>query len=267
MFKIGLLAGNGKLPIEFAKIAKGYGFQVLAIGLVDDVDAELPNYVADYHRMNVGQLDAVIKLLLQEGVFAVTMIGKVTKERLFNGQVQFDARAMKLMASLPDQHDDTIMLAIVNEFVKEGIKVMDQSNLLAGLLPKAGVLSKRQPTETELVDIDYGYEMALRLGQLDIGQTVVVKNKAIMAVEAIEGTDECILRGGKLGRGDVVVAKTAKPAQDNRFDLPTVGVKTIESMIAGGASVIVMQAERTLLIEREAVIALADANDICIVVK
>jgi DUF1009 family protein len=158
------------------------------------------------------------------------------------------------------------MNAIVKELEGEGIKVLDQTLLIQPLLPAAGVLTKRQPTEAELADMEFGFAMAREIGRLDIGQTVVVKDRALMAVEAIEGTDACILRGGTLGKG-VIVAKTAKPAQDNRFDMPSVGTKTLESMIAAGATGLVIEAGRTLLVEKEKTLALADAHDITIVAR
>ena len=158
------------------------------------------------------------------------------------------------------------MNAIVKELEGEGIKVLDQTLLIQPLLPAAGVLTQRQPTEAELADMEFGFAMAREIGRLDIGQTVVVKDRALMAVEAIEGTDACILRGGTLGKG-VIVAKTAKPAQDNRFDMPSVGTKTLESMITAGATGLVIEAGRTLLVEKEKTLALADAHDITIVAR
>lgn len=200
-------------------------------------------------------------------VKTVTMIGKVTKEVLYKaGAVVPDLRAIKILASVPDRKDDTIMNAIVKELEGEGMRVMDQTLLIQPLLPAPGILTKRQPTEAELADMDFGFAMAKEIGRLDIGQTVVVKDRALMAVEAIEGTDACILRGGTLGKG-VVVAKTAKPAQDNRFDMPSVGTKTLESMIAAGATALVIEAGRTLLVNREQTLALADTHGITIVAR
>ncbi len=158
------------------------------------------------------------------------------------------------------------MNAIVKELKGEGIKVMDQTLLIQPLLPPPGVLTQRMPTEAEVADMDFGFAMAKEIGRLDIGQTVVVKDRALMAVEAIEGTDACILRGGTLGKG-VIVAKTAKPAQDNRFDMPSIGTKTMESMIAAGATGLVIEAGRTLLVEKEKTLALADAHNITIVAR
>ena len=145
-------------------------------------------------------------------------------------------------------------------------QVMDQTLLIQPLLPPPGVLTQRMPTEAEVADMDFGFAMAKEIGRLDIGQTVVVKDRALMAVEAIEGTDACILRGGTLGKG-VIVAKTAKPAQDNRFDMPSIGTKTMESMIAAGATGLVIEAGRTLLVEKEKTLALADAHNITIVAR
>jgi DUF1009 family protein len=196
------------------------------------------------------------------------MIGKVTKEVLYKaGAIVPDLRAIKILASVPDRKDDTIMNAIVKEIESEGIIVMDQTELIKPLLPKPGVLTKRQPTPEELADMEFGFEMAKAIGGLDIGQTVVVKNRAVMAVEAIEGTDACILRGGFLGKGGVIVAKTAKPSQDQRFDIPGFGTKTMESMIHAGATGIVIEAGNTLVVDREKTIAMADAHNITILVK
>ena len=144
---------------------------------------------------------------------------------------------------------------------------MDQTILIKPLLPAPGVLTKRKPTEAELADMEFGFDMAKAIGGLDIGQTVVVKNRAVMAVEAIEGTDACILRGGYLGKGGVIVAKAAKPSQDQRFDIPGFGTKTLESMIYAGATGIIIEAGNTLIAEREKVIKLADEHNITILVK
>ena len=157
------------------------------------------------------------------------------------------------------------MLALVQELATEGIGVFDQTMLIKKLMPSKGVLTKRQPTIGELEDMEFGYKMAKEIGQLDIGQTVVVKHKAVMAVEAIEGTDECIKRGGALGRGDAVVVKVAKPNQDLRFDVPTVGVKTINSMIVANSKALAIEADNTLLVEKSKVLELAKKNNITIV--
>ena len=266
MKSIGLLSGIGRLPIEVAKAAKKMGISVYAVGLVDGVEADLAKEVTDYKAISIAQLGSIIEYLKSNNVTDVIMIGKVTKEILFTGQHALpDARMLALLASLKD-HSDTMMLAFVKELAKEGIQTFDQTMLLKMIMPKPGVLTKRQPTQQEKEDMEFGFKMAKALGGLDIGQTVVVKNKAVMALEAIEGTDACILRGGKLACGGAVVAKVAKPAQDNRFDMPAVGIKTIETMIEVNASALVIEAGRTLLVDREKALDLADKHDITIVV-
>ena len=268
MQKIGLLAGVGRLPVDFAFCARKLGLSVVAIAVLPNVEKDLEEAAVVYHQIGVGQLQLLIDTLRQEEVSQVTMLGKVTKELLFSGKVELDGRFQQLLASLPDQKDDTILMALVKELAKEGILVADQTALLKMLLPQPGVLTKRQPTEGELADMDFGLSMAREIGALDIGQTVVVKNRAVMAVEAIEGTDACIRRGGALAGGNgAVVAKAAKPQQDQRFDMPGAGPATIRSMIEAGASALVMEAGKTLLVDRMEAIALADAHNITIVVK
>lgn len=264
---IGLLAGVGRLPVEFARAASGMGFTVIAVGLVPGVDPELAAAAHQYHAVSVGELDRILALLKEAGVSEVTMLGKVTKELLFTGAVRLDERARKLFAGLADNRDDTIMLAFVRELAGEGIGVLDQTAMIRALMPAPGVIARRVPTAAEETDIDFGLRMAREIGALDIGQTVVVKNRAVLAVEAIEGTDACIRRGGQLGRGGAVVAKVAKPGQDLRFDVPAVGTATINAMIESGAAVLVIEAGRTLLVDRDKVVALADANGIAIIAR
>lgn len=267
MKTIGLIAGIGRLPVEFARAARGMGVAVVAVGVVPQVDEDLAATATQYEQIPVGELERVIGYLKQHGAEQVTMLGKVTKEVLFSGAVRPDARAMRLLAALPNQNDDTILLALVKEFMGEGLGILDQTALIKPLMPGPGVLTRRQPSAMEKEDMDYGFRMAKAIGGLDIGQTVVVKNKAIMAVEAIEGTDACIRRGGALGRGGVTVAKTAKPSQDMRFDVPSVGPDTLQAMLDAGATALVIEAHKTLLVEKETVLRMADEHGIAIAVQ
>jgi DUF1009 family protein len=262
---IGLLAGTGGLPVQFARAARGMGFTVIAIGVVSGVDPELDQVANKTYHISVGQLQEILTTLKNEGVTEVTMLGKVTKELMFTGTVQLDDRIKKVLASLSDNSDDTIMLGFVRELMTEGFSILDQTALLKTLMPMPGVLTHRQPTAQEQADMDFGFTMAKEMGRLDIGQTVVVKNCAVMAVEAIEGTDVCIRRGGELGRGNVTVAKVAKPNQDLRFDIPTVGLTTLESMCAAKATALVIEAGKTLLVDREKVLNMANEHGITIV--
>lgn len=265
MERIGLLAGIGRLPVEFARAACGMGFDVFAVALVEGTEEELNLHTVHYAQISVGQLEAIIQFLKENQITKVTMIGKVTKELMFGGKVPLDERIKKILGSLPDHSDDTMMLAFVRELAIEGIAVFDQTALIRSLMAPAGVLTSREPSEAEKADMNFGFKMAKAIGGLDIGQTVVVKDLAVLAVEAIEGTDACIVRGGGLGKGGAVVTKVAKPKQDMRFDMPAVGIKTIESMVEVGASALAMEAGKTLLVEKAKVIALADKHNITIV--
>ncbi|ERT60505.1 MULTISPECIES: LpxI family protein [Megasphaera] len=264
MEKLGLLAGIGNLPVEFMRAAQTTGHEVVVIAVVEGTAPELEREANIYYKINVAKLDKIIKTMKGEGVSKVTMIGKVTKEILFRGLKFPDFRAIKLLAALHNRKDDTIMLAIVDELAKDGIEIVDQTAYLKPLLPPVGVLTKRRPTAEEAEDIRFGFAAAKAIGGLDIGQTVVVKQKAVMAVEAIEGTDACIRRGGELGRGRAVVVKVAKPNQDWRFDVPAVGRTTLQSMLESGCTVLAMEAGRTLFVEQEAVLSLANEKGVCI---
>ena len=265
MAKVGLIAGIGNLPVEFMRAAQHEGYEVVVISVVTDGAPELQAEADAYYQISVFKSDTVIKTFLKEGVADVTMLGKVTKEHLYKKITTIpDMRTIKLLNRLRNRKDDTIMLAIVEELEKEGLSVADQTKYMRSLMPSVGVMTNRQPTEVEQLDITFGFTLAKQMGALDIGQTVVVKEQAAMAIEAIEGTDECIKRGGALGREGAVVVKTAKPNQDVRFDVPAVGMKTLESMITGNCKVLAMEAKRTIFVEQEAV--LQKANELGIVI-
>ena len=266
MEKVGLLAGVGHLPVGCAKAASRMGYEVYAVALLPEVDPELKTCVAGYKAISIARLGEIVAYLKEQQVQKVTMIGKVTKEILFSGQhEQPDAQMMQLIMSLPDRKDDTLMLMFVRELAKEGLQAFDQTMLIRMLMPQRGTVTQREPTELERKDMDFGIKMAREIGRLDVGQTAVVKHMAVMALEAIEGTDACIERGGRLAHGGAVVAKAAKPNQDLRFDVPAVGLKTIESMAAVGATALVIEAGKTLLVDKEKVVALAEAKGITIV--
>ena len=265
MEKLGILAGAGKLPVECARAASQLGYEVYAVGLLPDSDPQIAHFAKDYQFISVAQLESILNYLKFNQIQKVTMIGKVTKELLFNGAVVPDARMLQLIMSLPDRKDDTIMMAFVRELAKAGIQAFDQTALIRKLMPRRGTITKREPTDVERQDMEFGFRIAKELGRFDIGQTVVVKNRAVMALEAIEGTDACIERGGRLACGGAVVAKVSKPQQDNRFDVPTVGYRTIEQMAQVGATALAIEAGKTLLVEREQMVSFADAKGIAIV--
>ena len=265
MKKIGLIAGVGRLPVEFARAARGMGVHVIGVGVLPEVDPELAQVAHTYESINIAKLDRIFKVFKREQVTEVTLLGKITKELVYAHRELPDLRVLKIFSRIRNFSDDTLTLALVEELAAEGITVLDQTELLRPLMPAAGVLTDRKPTEAELADMRFGLGMAKKIGGLDIGQTVVVKNRAVMAVEAIEGTDACIRRGGQLGRGGVVVAKSAKPQQDMRFDVPGVGPDTLNSMIEAGAVALVIEAGKTLVVDREKMLAKADQYEITIV--
>ena len=265
MKKIGLIAGVGRLPVEFARAARGMGVHVIGIGVLPEVDPELAEIANSYEYINIAKLDRIFKVFKREKVTEITLLGKINKELVYAHRELPDFRVLKIFTRLKNFSDDTLTLALVEELAAEGISVLDQTELLRPLMPQPGVLSRREPTDSELADMRFGLKMAKQIGGLDIGQTVVVKNRAIMAVEAIEGTDACIRRGGQLGRGGVTVAKSAKPKQDMRFDVPSIGPDTIDSMIQAGAVALVIEAGRTLVVDREKMLEKADQQAITIV--
>ena len=265
MKKIGLIAGVGRLPVEFARAARGMGVHVIGIGVLPEVDPELSQVTHTYENINIAKLDRIFKVFKREKVTEITLLGKITKELVYAHREMPDLRVLKIFSRIKNFSDDTLTLALVDELAAEGITVLDQTELLRPLMPEPGVLTKRKPTDTELADMRFGLDMAKKIGGLDIGQTVIVKNRAIMAVEAIEGTDACIRRGGQLGRGGVTVAKSAKPKQDMRFDVPGVGPDTVDSMIEAGAVALVIEAGKTLVVDRETMVNKANQHGITIV--
>ncbi len=265
MKKIGLIAGVGRLPVEFARAARGMGVHVIGVGVLPEVDPELSQVTHTYENINIAKLDRIFKVFKREQVTEITLLGKITKELVYAHREMPDFRVLKIFSRIKNFSDDTLTLALVEELAAEGITVLDQTELLRPLMPEPGVLTKRKPTEAELADMRFGLDMAKKIGGLDIGQTVVVKNRALMAVEAIEGTDACIRRGGQLGRGGVTVAKSAKPKQDMRFDVPGVGPDTLDSMIEAGAVALVIEAGKTLVVDRETMVNKANQHGITIV--
>ena len=265
MKKIGLIAGVGRLPVEFARAARGMGVHVIGVGVLPEVDPELSQVTHTYENINIAKLDRIFKVFKREKVTEITLLGKITKELVYAHREMPDLRVLKIFSRIKNFSDDTLTLALVEELAAEGITVLDQTELLRPLMPEPGVLTKRKPTDAELADMRFGLDMAKKIGGLDIGQTVVVKNRALMAVEAIEGTDACIRRGGQLGRGGVTVAKSAKPKQDMRFDVPGVGPDTVDSMIEAGAVALVIEAGKTLVVDRETMVNKANQHGITIV--
>lgn len=269
MSRIGLLAGCGRFPLFFAKAAKKCGSEVIAVAIKNETSKEINDLVEHVEWFDIGSLQGMIDVFRKAGITKMVMAGGVTKATMFQNIVP-DARFLKVFAKVRNSNkannDDALLRQLCEEFETEGIHVCDSTTYLSVLLPEKGVLTKRQPTDEEKLDIEYGHKIAKQIAGMDIGQTIVIKKQVILAVEAIEGTDKAIMRGGELGCGDVTVVKVARPTQDMRYDIPTVGIETINTLKKAQAKCLAFEEGKTLLLDREEVIRLADEAGIAIVV-
>lgn len=264
---LGLIAGTGELPKVIASEAKKMGYRVIIVALKPLTNESLKSFADHFCELNVGHLGGLIKVLKKFAVKEVIMAGKVTKELLYKsrGDVTPDLKAIKLLFSLKDRSDDSIMFGIIRELEREGIKILKTTTFTKSLLTPEGELTSRRPSKDEWKDIKFGWKIAKEIGKLDIGQTVIVKDMAVMAVEAIEGTDETILRGGGLAEHGAVVIKVSKPGQDMRFDVPVVGIDTLYVMKKVHAGILALEAEKSIIVDREKFIQEADEADIAVV--
>jgi DUF1009 family protein len=262
--KIGLIAGGGRFPLLVAESARSRGIQVVAVAHKGETLAELDDKVDEITWIGLGQFGQLIKAFKSRGVARVLMAGTITKPKMF-AKVRPDLKGLAVMGKLAIFHDDQILRAVARELEKEGITVVSSTAYLPELLAPSGCLTKRRPTKEEGDDIDFGLMVAKELGRLDIGHCVVVRRKAVLAVEAVEGTDRTIQRGGELAKEGAVVVKVSKPNQDLRFDLPAVGVHTIEVMASVHAAALAIEAGKTIIFDKKEMIQLADSNHIAIV--
>ncbi len=284
MEKIGLIAGNGRFPIIFAQAAKREGYKVIAIAHKGETLEELKNWVDNIQWIRIGKLGKLIDFFKKNGVKDVALVGGITKKKMFTDIVP-DLRALSLALRLkikkPARYlparasqwqvgsalaggDDVILKAVAKELKKEGLIVQPSTSFVPSLLAPKGCLTGYKPNKEQQCDIEFGWQMAKAIGALDIGQCVVVKQQTVLAVEAIDGTDETIKRGGALAKGAVVV-KVSKPQQDLRFDVPAVGLNTIKNMIEVKASVLAIETGKTLMFDKENMIEEANKSGISIV--
>jgi DUF1009 family protein len=261
--KLGLIAGNGRFPFLVLEAAKEQGHQVTVIATkgeaFKDLDEAAGAAGAAIHWISIGEIGACIRLLKEAGASHAVMAGQVKHTRIFGGGIRPDATAMAILATLPFRNTDGLIGAVAAVLRKNGIELIDSTSLLQPLLATAGVMTKRAPTDEERQDFEFGYRMADAIAGLDIGQTIAVKHKAVVAVEAMEGTDEVIGRAGHLAGPGVRIIKVAKPNQDMRFDVPVVGLATIQAMRIAGATALSIDAGKTLMFDRDTL--LASAND------
>lgn len=261
---LGLIAGLGRFPFEVAGAARRRGDSVLAAAIRDLTDPRLEQEVDELRWFHLGELQAFIDAFLAAGIGEAVMAGKVPKTFLFEraGELKLDALAARLLAGLADRKDDSLLGAFADAVEAAGIALRGQADLVPELLARSGVLGGKRPSAEQLADVAFGWPIAKALAGLDVGQCAVVKAGAVLALEAIEGTDAAVARGAALGGGGVVVVKVAKPSQDARFDVPVVGPDTIETLAGAGAAVLAVEAGRTVVLESERTRELADARDV-----
>jgi DUF1009 family protein len=262
--RIGLIAGSGQFPILFARAAREKGWEVYSAAYMKEADPELDRFSASMEWLYVGQIKRLISFFRRHGVSQAVMMGAIRKTRMFTN-VRPDIKAMALIAGMQHTHDDALLRGFADLLEKEGIQIMPSTMLLPELLAPAGVWTRRKPSPAELKDIDIGWRIAKEVGRLDIGQCVVIKSGSVLAVEAIDGTDSTIERGGRLGAGKAVVVKICKPHQDTRFDIPAVGLQTIEIMHAVQIKTLAIEAGRVVVFDRQEMIERADAYKMAIV--
>ena len=264
MATIGLIAGGGRFPILFAESARRAGHRVVAAAHVNQTDPALEKAVDACTWVKLGQFGKVLEAFQAGGCTEVVMLGSIAKARFFR-DAWLDGLGIQILARVAVKSDDNVLRAIAGAAEERGLPVTDPSRYLQDRLAREGVMGKREPTEVQWVDARYGLELARAIGRLDLGQTVVVKDRVAVAVEALEGTDACIRRGGELAHEGAVVVKAVKPGQDRRFDLPAVGPDTVDSMKEAGCQVLAVEAGLTLVMDLDEMVRRADKAKIALV--
>jgi UDP-2,3-diacylglucosamine hydrolase len=269
---IGLLAGSGRFPILFAEAARRQGLPVACVGIRYEAPEELRDLCDSFQLIGVSKLGAMIRAFKRQGVERIVMAGKVTKNVMYTPwrivQLCPDLRMLHMWyrTCRADKRDDTILLSVIAEFARDGMTFDSALDYCPELLVKDGILTRRAPTAAERQDIEFGWTLAKEMGRLDVGQSVAVKERAALAVEAIEGTDRCIERAGQFCKaGGWTLVKVAKPQQDMRFDVPTIGTSTVENLHKAGARVLAIEAGKTIVIDQPEVVALADRYGLTII--
>ena len=266
--KIGIIAGNGRFPFLVLDAARSLGHEVVIIAIKEEADKDLAEAAAGakspIHFVSIGQLGTFLKILKDEHITQAVMAGQVKHVKIFGGFVP-DLTALSLIGKLKSMNTDSLIGAVAELMRERGVELVNSAKFLEPMLAGAGQLSDRVPTEAEHKDLQFGYKMADTIAGLDIGQTIAVKHQAVVAVEAMEGTDETIARAGHLAGDGVSIIKVAKPNQDMRFDVPIVGLATIQAMRLAGAKVLSLDAGKTLIFDREAFFASANEAGIAVV--
>ncbi len=262
--KIGLIAGGGQFPVLFAQTAVQEGYQVFAVGFHGETCHELSSWVTDSVMLRLGQVSKLIRFFQNHDVHEAVMAGTIKKTNIFK-DIKPDFKAFSFIAKTLVTHDDAVLSSLADLFAKEGIKIVSSTFLMPELISPRGCWTRKKPDRSQKKDIQVGWNIAGAVGNLDIGQCVVVANGTVLAVEAVEGTDAAIARAGELSmKSGAVVVKRCKPSQDQRFDLPATGLVTVETMIRAGANVLALEADKSVVFDRKAMVDLADQHGISI---
>jgi len=262
--KLGILAGAGRFPVYLAQVARKKGYRVIVIGPEGRLEPGIEDHADKVRTYRFARFGELLEVLKEEQIRQAMMAGKFEKRWLYQPGLELDDPALAMLKRIPDHQDDTLMNIVLNELTANGIEILDTISLIQDWLAPAGKLTEKEPDEKQWQDIRFGWKIAKGIGRLDLGQTVAVLDRAVLAVEAIEGTDQTILRAGQISPGAVIV-KVLKPGQSLKYDVPVAGLSTIESMIQARASVLALEAGACLIVEREEMIKLADQNGICLV--
>lgn len=266
MEKIGLIAGNRKFPLLFASSAKKKGYDIVAVAIKGETSLALKKSVSKLYWLGLSEFNRLFEIFKKEGIKKIVMAGQISPVRLFSKEVAKNEYLSNLLSSIKNKKADTIFLAVAQLLKEQGFELINSTTFIEEYLPRKGTLTSLTPDFGQWEDIYFGLELAKAIAFLDIGQTVAVKDKAIVAVEALEGTDNLIRRAGALTRkSGVAVVKVSKPNQDMRFDIPVVGFNTVKNLIKAGARCLAIEAEKTLFIDQEESVALADKFNLCIV--
>ncbi len=262
--KYGLIAGNGQFPFLVLEGARKAGASVAVVAIKEETDQRIEEFAKKVLWVGIGKLGKMLSFFKKEGVTKAMMAGQVKHVQIFSSALP-DLKMLKMLWELPQRNTDALIGGIADVMAEEGIELIDSTYFIKDILAPEGILTKRGPSETERENIEYGLRIANEIARLDLGQTIVVRAKACVAVEAMEGTDAVIKRAGELAKGKLTVVKVAKPDQDMRFDVPVVGLPTIETMIEAGATCLCLNAGKTLIFDRAEMLERAERNKICVI--
>ena len=263
--KVGIIAGNGQFPLLFSRAAKEKGYAVYTAAIKNEAVPDVEDHCEEIQWLHLGQVKKLIRFFRANGVTEVVLVGGVKKTHIFR-DIRPDTKAVAFLARMRHTHDDSMLSAFANLLEGEGIKVLSSTFLIPEILADAGIWTRKRPSKSQINEIRTGWHIAKEIGRLDVGQCLVMGEGSVLAVEAIDGTDATIQRGGRLGTGDSILVKVSKPTQDMRFDVPAVGLQTLKTMKEAGVTVLVIESGHAVVFDRDAMVAYADKNGMIIAV-